>query len=97
MVIVGTFYVHLKYFMATWFNFWPLGIVFGHLLFFPHFGMFGPRKIWQPCHFVDHGFGAVSQERQMKPGAPRQCVSGKAIFYFSYLPTWYLGRDYIDW
>jgi hypothetical protein len=19
------------------------------LVYFPHFGMFGPRKIWQPC------------------------------------------------
>jgi hypothetical protein len=27
--------------MAVWYTFWSFGT-------FPHFGMFGPRKIWQP-------------------------------------------------
>jgi hypothetical protein len=27
---------------------WPFGIVCGNLLYFSQFGMFGPRKIWQP-------------------------------------------------
>jgi hypothetical protein len=49
MVNVGIFYDHLKYFMAIWHNLWPFGIVSGHLLYFSQFGMFGPRKIWQPC------------------------------------------------
>jgi hypothetical protein len=49
MVNVGIFYDHLEYFMATWYNLWPFGIVCGHLLKFSQFGMFGPRKIWQPC------------------------------------------------
>jgi hypothetical protein len=48
MVNVGMFYDHLEYFMAIWYNLWPLGIVCGHLLYFPRLGMFGPRKIWQP-------------------------------------------------
>jgi hypothetical protein len=27
---------------------WPFGEFYGHLVFFSHFGMFGPIKIWQP-------------------------------------------------
>jgi hypothetical protein len=42
-----------KYFMTIWnmlrYNLWPFGIVRGHLVYFLRFGMFGPRKIWQPC------------------------------------------------
>jgi hypothetical protein len=34
--------------MAIWYNLWPFGIVCGHLLYFSQFGMFGPKKIWQP-------------------------------------------------
>jgi hypothetical protein len=45
---VCIFYDHLTYFTAIWYNLWPLGIVSGRLVYFPHFGMFGPRKIWQP-------------------------------------------------
>jgi hypothetical protein len=48
MVNVGIFYDHLEYFMAIWYNLWPFGIVCGHLLYFSQFGIFGPRKIWQP-------------------------------------------------
>jgi hypothetical protein len=35
-------------FMAIWNNLWTFGIVGGHLVYISHFGMFGPRKIWQP-------------------------------------------------
>jgi hypothetical protein len=35
--------------MAIWYNLWPFSIVCGHLVYLSHFGMFGPRKIWQPC------------------------------------------------
>jgi hypothetical protein len=35
--------------MTIWNNMRPFGIVRGHLVYFSHFGMFGPRKIWQPC------------------------------------------------
>jgi hypothetical protein len=45
MVNIAIFYDHLEYF----------GIVCGHLVYFLRFGMFGPRKIWQPC------FGSVKQ------------------------------------
>jgi hypothetical protein len=48
MVNFGIFYDHLEYFMAICYNLWPFGIVCGHLLYFSQFGMFGPRKIWQP-------------------------------------------------
>jgi hypothetical protein len=34
--------------MAVWCNLLPFGIVCGHLVHFPRFGMFWPRKIWQP-------------------------------------------------
>jgi hypothetical protein len=36
------------YFMTILNILWPFGIFCGHLLYFPQFGMFGPRKIWQP-------------------------------------------------
>jgi hypothetical protein len=51
MESVVIFYDHLEYFMAIWHNVWQFGIVCGHLVYFSHFGMFGPRKIWQPCQF----------------------------------------------
>jgi hypothetical protein len=46
---VVIFYDHLEYFTAIWYNLLPFGIVCDHLVYFLHFGMFGPRKIWQPC------------------------------------------------
>jgi hypothetical protein len=33
---VGIFYDHFKYFTAIWYNLWPLGIVGGHLVYFPN-------------------------------------------------------------
>jgi hypothetical protein len=45
---VVIFYDHLEYFMAIWHNVWQFGKVCGHLVYFSLFGMFGPRKIWQP-------------------------------------------------
>jgi hypothetical protein len=45
---VVIFYDHLEYFMAIWLNEKQFGIVCGRLEYFSHFGMFGPRKIWQP-------------------------------------------------
>jgi hypothetical protein len=42
------FYDHLEYFTAIWYNVWQFGIVCSHLVYFSRFGMFGPRKIWQP-------------------------------------------------
>jgi hypothetical protein len=38
-------YDHLEYLRQ-------FGIVCGHLVYFSYFGMFGPRKIWQPCKSV---------------------------------------------
>jgi hypothetical protein len=43
------FYVHLEYFKAIWYNLGPFGIVCGRLVYLLRFGMFGTRKIWQPC------------------------------------------------
>jgi hypothetical protein len=44
------FYDHMEYFTAIWYNFGLLVyIVCGHLVYFLCLGMFGPRKIWQPC------------------------------------------------
>jgi hypothetical protein len=40
----GIFYDHLEYFMAVWYNLWPVGIVCGNLVCFSQFGMFGSRK-----------------------------------------------------
>jgi hypothetical protein len=50
---VCIFYNHLEYFTAIWYNLWPFGIVCGRLVYFYHFGMLGPREIWQPCLRVD--------------------------------------------
>jgi hypothetical protein len=46
---VCLFYDHLEYLTAIWYNLWPFGIVCGRLVYFSHFGMLVPRKIWQPC------------------------------------------------
>jgi hypothetical protein len=54
---VCIFYDHLEYFTAIWnilrpfgrVYIWPFDIVCGHLVYFSHFGMFAPIKIWQPC------------------------------------------------
>jgi hypothetical protein len=46
---VVIFLNHLEYFMAIGHNVWRFGIVYGDLVYFSHFGMFGLRKIWQPC------------------------------------------------
>jgi hypothetical protein len=57
---LGTFWRALEWetllhFMTIWNILWPLGTIYGSLLSFlviwynfSHFGMFGPRKIWQP-------------------------------------------------
>jgi hypothetical protein len=49
MANVVILYNRLEYFRAIWYNLWPFGMVCGHLVYFLHLGMFGPRKIWQPC------------------------------------------------
>jgi hypothetical protein len=49
---VSIFYDQLEYFMAIWHNLCQFGIVCGHLVYFYHFGIFGPRKIWQPWYEV---------------------------------------------
>jgi hypothetical protein len=49
MVNVVIFFDHFEYFMAIWYNLWPFGVACGQLLCISRFGMFGPRKIWQPC------------------------------------------------
>jgi hypothetical protein len=41
-------YDHTEYFTAICYNLSPLCIVCGHWVYFSQFGMFGPRKIWQP-------------------------------------------------
>jgi hypothetical protein len=39
---------HFEYLSIIWYNLYPFGIFLGHLVHFALFGMFGPRKIWQP-------------------------------------------------
>jgi hypothetical protein len=45
---VSTFYDLTEYFTSICYNIWLFGIVCGHLVYFPQFGTFGTRKIWQP-------------------------------------------------
>jgi hypothetical protein len=54
MEYVCIFDDHLEYFMDIWYNLWLFGIVCGDLVYFSHFGMLGPRKIWQPCTAPHH-------------------------------------------
>jgi hypothetical protein len=49
---VVIFYDQLEYFTAIWYHLQPFSIVCGHLVYFCRFGMFRPRKIWQPCSAV---------------------------------------------
>jgi hypothetical protein len=42
------FYDHLEYFTTIWYILWQFGIVYGNLVHFSRFGMFGPGEIWQP-------------------------------------------------
>jgi hypothetical protein len=46
MVNVDIFYDHLEYFGIIYGRL--AYVVCGHLLYLSRFGMFGPRKIWQP-------------------------------------------------
>jgi hypothetical protein len=48
------FYDHLEYFTAINYDLWPFVIVCCHFVYFPRFGMFEPRKIWQPWNPVQH-------------------------------------------
>jgi hypothetical protein len=48
MEYAGVFYDHLEYFTAILYILWPFGTACVHLVYFPRFGVFGPRKIWQP-------------------------------------------------
>jgi hypothetical protein len=53
---VSIFYGHLEYFTAIWSILRPFVIIYGrlvyvvccHVVYFSRFGMFEPRKIWQP-------------------------------------------------
>jgi hypothetical protein len=49
MVNFVIFYDHLEYFTAIAYILQPFGLVCGPFGIFSQFGMFGPRKIWQPC------------------------------------------------
>jgi hypothetical protein len=54
---LGIFYDHMVYFTAIGNSLWPFGIFCSHLVHFPPFWYFEPRKIWQPrdrCY--DHNF-----------------------------------------
>jgi hypothetical protein len=56
-------YDDLEYFSIIWYNLWPFGIVCGPFAHFSHFGMFGPRKIWQPrCRLALQRTGVMGRE-----------------------------------
>jgi hypothetical protein len=48
---VGIFYDHLAYFTAVGNILWPFGIFCGHLVNFPPFWYFVPRKSGNPAHY----------------------------------------------
>jgi hypothetical protein len=43
-------------------------MVYGNLVYFLRFGMFGPRKIWQPCSRLDNFAFRVSQRLKITDG-----------------------------
>jgi hypothetical protein len=49
---LGIFDEHLVYFTAIGNILLPFGIFCGHLVKFPPFWYFVPRKIWQPCFWA---------------------------------------------
>jgi hypothetical protein len=49
--------------MAIWYHLWPFGIVSGHLVYFSHFGMFGPSEIWQPRKARYRGSNRARREK----------------------------------
>jgi hypothetical protein len=66
---IGIFYDHLEYFMAVWYNLWSFGIICGQLVYFSQVGVFGPKKIWQPC-FPDYETCAkkIRDTKKLKKG-----------------------------
>jgi hypothetical protein len=62
--------------MAIWYKLWQLGTVCGHLVYFSHFGMFWPTKIWQPWGGapVKVARKVASAERELAPRFPAKSV-----------------------
>jgi hypothetical protein len=58
---VCIFYFHFEYFTATRYILWHFGIVCSNFVYFYHFGMFGPRKIWQHWSVVSGALKPVSE------------------------------------
>jgi hypothetical protein len=69
------------YVMTIWNNLRPFGIfygiVFGHLLCSSHRGMFGHRKIWQPCAEVENSGKLVLYARRQISSYPHKTKWGK--------------------
>jgi hypothetical protein len=57
---LGIFYGHLENLMAIWHS-------LGTLVCFSSFGMFGPRKIWQPCLRGDEAVAFAADGVDAKP------------------------------
>jgi hypothetical protein len=57
---VGIFCDHLEYLADIWYNLWQFGMVCAHFNIFSRFGMFGPRKIWQPWFQIETVVGALT-------------------------------------
>jgi hypothetical protein len=90
---VGTFFGSLVSFLTIWYNIRPFGTVweFGSIwyVYFSRFGMFVPRKIWQPCRLPRRrrlwrlwrvaGASRSSRRRRRRPRRrrPRSCGSGR--------------------
>jgi hypothetical protein len=51
---IGIFYEHLVHFTIFCYVLWTLGKNRGNLAYFSRFGIFVPRKIWQPCSKVKY-------------------------------------------
>jgi hypothetical protein len=78
---VCIFYDHLEYFTAIWYILWTFGMICGHLVYFSRFGMFGPRKIWQP--WLVKLFAKLWEKRGKKRIAKllSKCAPLLALFY----------------
>jgi hypothetical protein len=68
--------------MTIWNILWPFGIICSHMVYFSHFGMFGPRKIWQSREALLSALGSRGAILMLKTAKK---ISAQFIFFFSVL------------
>jgi hypothetical protein len=71
-------------FRTVCFILWPFGIIYcGHLLYFSRFGMFGPRKIWQPCSQIPR-IRLAAPQNPVDPSMSSWVFAYRSAYVFAY-------------